>query len=126
MLAKGDLVPLNCLLSPSALCYLFQILKKKIVNELLFRWWGREHLETWERIVSLSFSWVRLLGGGSFSSALLVSCRLNLEPCISPFLFPSNSTVVSGAVVSTTGLLPPVWSFEEVFRGWSADKLAFS
>ena len=45
---------------------------------------------------------------------------------ISPFPFPSNSTVVSGAVVSVKGLLPPVWSFGELFGGSCAHKLAVS
>ena len=57
--------------------------------------------------------------------ALLGGCSLD-PGAISPFSFPSNSTVVSGAAVSTKGLLPPVWSFGEVFQGWCADKLAVS
>ena len=69
--------------------------------------------------------WVRLLGGGSCCSGPFG--RLRVKPgAISLFPFPSHSTVVSGTVVSTKGLLPSVWSFGEVFGGWCADKRAVS
>lgn len=123
--AKGDLVPLNCLLSPSVLCYLFPILNKKTVNKLLIHWWGHEHFETWKRIISLSLSW-----GQMVRRWILLFCnfwRLRIKPwVISPFPFLSNLTVVSGAVVSTKGSVSPVCSFGEVFWGWWADKLVIS
>ena len=53
-------------------------------------------------------------------------CKCIIKQLLNPFPFPSNPTVVSGAIVSTKGLLPPVWSFGKVFRGWCPDKLAVS